>query len=355
MNAASSPDPTERSTTISTGGLPELGIDRRRFVQAATLLAAGGALAGGTSGRAAAAETTDLKTWFENVENFSGVVDERGSSLVLVEVGAAGNGGGFAYEPACVRVDPGTTVRFEWTGDGGAHDVTAEDESYASDLVGDAGHTFEHLFADEGVSTYYCSPHISMGMKGAVVVGDVDVGLAAPAPATDEDGDAGADEELAYLGREPDYVGWFAATDNYRRTVDMRGQSLVRIQVGADGNGGGYAISPPAVAIDPGTEVLWEWVGEDGPHGFRADDGSYESPSQDVGDWGLVFDGVGISKYACLPHAPEGMRGAIVVGDPYEGLLRLTGDELAAAGGVGLFSALVGVFLAAVREGNEQE
>ncbi|WP_254534853.1 halocyanin domain-containing protein [Halomarina litorea] len=340
------------STCTTPETVPATGhsLPRRRFLQSATLLAASGMFVGGASGRATATETPDLEAWFSNVSNYSGVVDERGRSLVLVRVGADGNGGAFAFEPACLRVDPGTTVRWEWTGEGGVHDVTAADGSYASELVDTSGHQFEHTFDAEKVTTYACSPHEVMGMKGAVVVGDADVGLENADFPAGESGDA---EEITYLAREPHYGGWFSHTDNYGRTVDMRGRSLVRIQVGTAGNGGGFAISPAAVAIDPGTEVLWEWVGEDGPHKFTAENDSYESPEQSKGDFGMVFDGVGVSKYSCDPHHAEGMRGAIVVGDPYEGLPRVTDDEFAALGGVGLAGALFALFVAMSRERDE--
>jgi hypothetical protein len=40
-------------------------------------------------------------------------------------------------------------------------------------LVTDAGFTFEYTFEEEGVTTYYCQPHQSLGMKGVVVVGSL--------------------------------------------------------------------------------------------------------------------------------------------------------------------------------------
>ncbi|MEF8863987.1 MAG: halocyanin domain-containing protein, partial [Haloarculaceae archaeon] len=118
----------------------------------------------------------DYEGWFEDVSNFDGTVDRRGQPEVTVEVGAQGNGGAFAFEPAAVRVDPGTTVIWEWTGEGGGHNVVSEegtDYSYESELVSDAGFTFEHTFEQEGISKYFCVPHRSLGMKGAVVVGNV--------------------------------------------------------------------------------------------------------------------------------------------------------------------------------------
>lgn len=114
--------------------------------------------------------SAEFDGWFDNVDNYDGVTDETGSSEVTVEVGAQGNGGGFAFAPAAVRVDSGTTVVWEWTGDGGNHNVAAEDGSFESETVGESGHTFEHTFEESGTYKYVCTPHETMGMKGAVVV-----------------------------------------------------------------------------------------------------------------------------------------------------------------------------------------
>jgi halocyanin-like protein len=119
------------------------------------------------SGRDGSAE---FDGWFDDVGNYDGVVDETGSSEVTVTVGAQGNGGGFAFSPAAVRIDAGTTVVWEWTGDGGSHNVVAEDGSFESEQTDEAGHAFEHEFGDSGTYKYACVPHKAMGMKGAVVV-----------------------------------------------------------------------------------------------------------------------------------------------------------------------------------------
>lgn len=308
-------------------------VNRRQFLKTATVLTVGG-VAVGSAQPVAAQQEADLTSWFSDVSNYEGIVDERGQARVIVKVGAEGNGGGFAFSPAAVQIDPGTTVVWKWTGEGGSHNVVAEDGAYESEMVGTAGSTFEHTFDTDGVSTYACIPHKAMGMKGAVIVGDVTV--ATPEP------------EFTYVTQEPDYGDWFDDVDNFDGTVDMRGQEEVRIQVGADGNGGGFALSPPAVTVDPGTRVIWEWTGDDGPHEFAATDGEYASPLQSTGEWGLVFDGVGISEYACEPHATRGMKGAIVVGDLYEGVYEVTTSQLAVLGSLGtaLLSPLAfGAFL----------
>ena len=115
----------------------------------------------------------DYGGWFSDVGNYSGeTVDMRGQDTVTVEVGVQGNGGPNAFGPPAIHVDVGTTVQFEWTGDG-VHNVVNEGGGYSSgSAVGAAGVNFEHTFEEAGISKYYCEPHRTVGMKGAVVVGD---------------------------------------------------------------------------------------------------------------------------------------------------------------------------------------
>ncbi|WP_433625840.1 halocyanin domain-containing protein [Halomicrococcus sp. NG-SE-24] len=127
-------------------------IDRRTFVR-------------GAVGAAALASTPAAANTAPDV------VDETGKSEVIVKVGVQGNGGPYAFGPEAVRVDPGTTVRWKWTGEG-MHNVVAEDGSFESEMLGEAGATFEHTFEETGTSKYVCSPHKSMGMTGVVVVGE---------------------------------------------------------------------------------------------------------------------------------------------------------------------------------------
>lgn len=115
-------------------------------------------------------ESTEFGGWFDNVANFDGVVDKTGQSEVTIMVGAEGNGGGFAFDPAAITVDPGTTVVWEWTGKGSTHNVADDDGSFESEMTDEAGHTFSHTFDVAGTFKYKCVPHESMGMKGAVVV-----------------------------------------------------------------------------------------------------------------------------------------------------------------------------------------
>jgi halocyanin-like protein len=151
---------------------------RRRTFAATVGLAGATALAGcsggsggdgGDDGDGGDGGKRSFGGWLDNVDNYDGVVDETGSGKVTVQVGAAGNGGHFAFEPAAVKVSSGTTVTWEWT-DEGTYNVAANDGSFESEMTSEAGYTFEHTFDDAGTYKYSCTPHESMGMKGVVVV-----------------------------------------------------------------------------------------------------------------------------------------------------------------------------------------
>jgi halocyanin-like protein len=268
---------------------------RRQFLAAGTVAGAGAAL-GATA--PAAAQSGEFGGWFDDVDNYDGVVDRTGQDEVTVEVGVDNGGQPYGFGPAAVRIDPGATVVWEWTGKGGSHNVVADDDSYESELVSEEGHTFSQTFDSEGVSKYLCVPHEALGMKGAIVVGS---------------GGGGGGGELT----EPDYGGWFDGVNNYDGTVDKRGQSEVTVDVGVPNGDGPYGFGPAAVRVDPGTTVVWEWTGDGGSHNVVAEDGSYESElvSEAGHTFSHTFESKGVSKYICVPHEALGMKGAIVVGD----------------------------------------
>jgi halocyanin-like protein len=126
---------------------------------------------GSASGDGGGAGVSAVEEYLSDAGNYDGVEDMSGSGSVTVEVGAQGNGGGFAFAPAAIRVAPGTTVTWEWTGKGGQHNVVHEGGAFESELVTEAGHTFEYTFEEAGTYRYYCQPHRALGMKGVVVVG----------------------------------------------------------------------------------------------------------------------------------------------------------------------------------------
>ncbi len=157
--------------------MPERNVTRRTVlggtVAVATGLAgcSGGGTAPGAAGDGEGTGTTEaVAAYLSNAGNYDGVVDETGASEVTVTVGSEANGGHFGFAPAAVRVSTGSSVVWEWTGLGSTHNVVAEDGSFESKLVAEAGHTFSRTFAEPGAIEYYCTPHRTMGMKGVVVV-----------------------------------------------------------------------------------------------------------------------------------------------------------------------------------------
>lgn len=164
---------SRRTVLTATGAIATVGL-------AGCTGGSGGSDGGGSGGDEGGEEATDSPTegssspdfdgWFDNVDNYDGVVDRTGTSEVTVAVGAEGNGGNFAFEPAAVRVSTGTTVVWEWTGKGSSHNVVAEDGAFESELTDEEGFTFEQTFESAGMIKYACTPHKSVGMKGAVVV-----------------------------------------------------------------------------------------------------------------------------------------------------------------------------------------
>jgi halocyanin-like protein len=113
----------------------------------------------------------EVSDYLSDAGNFDGsVADETGSGSVEVDVGAQGNDGNFAFEPPAVRVDAGTEVTWVWTGEGGQHNVVHEDGAFESELTEEQGFEFSHTFEESGNYLYFCEPHKSLGMKGAVIV-----------------------------------------------------------------------------------------------------------------------------------------------------------------------------------------
>jgi halocyanin-like protein len=166
-------------------------VSRRSLLKAGTGAAA--ATAVGASGTALAQSGENYGGYLSNANGYDGTtIDMTGQSNVTI---AVGSGNGLGFGPAAVQVDPGTTVTWEWTGQGGAHNVVAEDGSFDSgETVADEGTTFEHTFESEGVAQYYCNPHKGVGMKGVVAVGDTAEGQVAT-PSGDGGGGGGGDGE----------------------------------------------------------------------------------------------------------------------------------------------------------------
>ncbi|AFK19879.1 halocyanin domain-containing protein [Haloferax mediterranei ATCC 33500] len=320
----------------------------------------------------AQASGANLDSWFEKTSNYDGIVDKTGSSSVTVTVGSQANNGAFGFGPAAVRVDPGTTVVWEWTGKGGVHDVTADDGSFGSELVGDAGHTFEHTFDSEGVYKYVCSPHAALGMKGAIVVGNAAAGSAATTQSSEETEQEETEETAEQSsGEDVDLNTWFENTSNFDGVEGQTGLKRVTVEVGTQANDGAFGFGPAAIRVSKGTTVVWKWTGNGGSHNVAATDGSFKSEL--VSDSGHTFehtfDETGTYRYACTPHETLGMKGAVVVSDDEGGsnaqvaepfddpeTERLGGLALAGTFGAAITSpALFGAFLWFKDRGNDGE
>lgn len=115
---------------------------------------------------------SEVDQWIVDSDNFDGtVVDKTGADAATITVGAPGNGGAFAFAPPVVRVSADTTVRWKWTGNGGAHNVVFQDIDLGSGgPVPEPGVHFEHSFDETGTYRYACAPHRALGMKGVVIV-----------------------------------------------------------------------------------------------------------------------------------------------------------------------------------------
>jgi halocyanin-like protein len=113
-----------------------------------------------------------VQSWMSGAAGFGGSVsDETGAKSVTMKVGAQSEKGPYAFDPAVVRVSPGTEVTWQWTGKGGAHNVVAKGGAFESgDAVSKASATYSHTFEETGTFLYYCTPHRSLGMKGVVIV-----------------------------------------------------------------------------------------------------------------------------------------------------------------------------------------
>lgn len=152
-------------------------VDRRHFVRGTGAAIVTGVLAGCTGGGDGdgGGETTppqQIDDYLSGANNYGGTIsDQTGKSEVTIDVGA---GNGLSFGPAAVRIGTGTTVVWEWTGQGGSHNVVAAEDSdsqfRSGDPTAESGHTFEKSFDDAGIQLYYCNPHRAQGMLGAIEV-----------------------------------------------------------------------------------------------------------------------------------------------------------------------------------------
>ncbi len=125
---------------------------RREFLRTAGGATAAATAAAGTAaaqeGGGGAQVQPDFGGHLDGVDG--GYEDLRGQSEVTIEVGASGNGGNLAFAPAGIWIDTGTTVTWEWTGEGGGHNVVASEGASLDSgaAVSEAGSTYEFTFEE---------------------------------------------------------------------------------------------------------------------------------------------------------------------------------------------------------------
>ena len=166
--AATDAEPTAAGTA-SGDGTTDVGTTSTETTDGGTATsdATGNDTAGTTVGTGAVDEHLSSANGYDG-----SVADETGSDTVEVAVGAGENG--FAFDPAAIRVSPGTTITWTWTGEGGAHNVVSDGDGPLDSGEPATGEsvTYEATLDSPGAYPYYCEPHQSLGMKGAVVVAD---------------------------------------------------------------------------------------------------------------------------------------------------------------------------------------
>ena len=173
--------PTGREPAPADGTDDGTALGRRGFIRAGV----GTAVAAGIVGAGGIAASQAYGGWLSDTSNYEATQDFTDTEAVTVAVGAGENGQLFA--PPAILVDPGTTVTWEWTGEGSGHTVTHEpsaedaEPAFGSDQMEAAGETFQYTFEAEGTFRYFCEPHRSDGMKGVVAVGSTDDELVEPA------------------------------------------------------------------------------------------------------------------------------------------------------------------------------
>ncbi len=155
-------------------------VSRRTFIRGAGGATAAAGVAAGASGTAAGQDDEEnggdeVPDWPSGAEgNLGTYEDARGRDEVTVMVGADDDG--LAFDPTLLWVDPGTTITWEWTGQGGGHNVeTVEGPAdLQSEIVDEEGftYTYETGEDDEGITHYLCAPHDAVGMHAGLAVGD---------------------------------------------------------------------------------------------------------------------------------------------------------------------------------------
>jgi len=150
-------------------------VSRRAFLRAgagATAVATATGSAAAQEGGGGGGNVQPVWSSYVSDANDNGYVDARGQDEVTI--GVYSN----YFEPTFVWVDPDTTIVWEFEEAG--HNVKFNSQPDGAGLSGTPGGTFDIISPGEthtvtastaGMYDYYCGPHESQGMKGAIAVG----------------------------------------------------------------------------------------------------------------------------------------------------------------------------------------
>lgn len=136
---------------------------------------------------------------------------------------------------------------------------------------------------------------------GAVAVAGCSTG-SAQAPSYDAPSVSVPETVSSYLSDVSNFDG---------TALELTDRDEVTVGVGAEGNSGNNAYSPVAIAVSPGTSVVWEWLR--GSHNVIDTDGAFQSDLGTDLTFEYTFEEAGTYTYYCSPHEQYGMKGAVVV------------------------------------------
>lgn len=161
-------------------------IDRRRFLAVAGGGTLATAIAGcsddetvevdASTGEAQVDVPNDLDEYLGDANGYDQqIIDLTNERSVTIAVGAGSEG--LQYDPVAFRIEKQTTISWVWTGKGGAHDVTATEDSFraldSDEPVAQAGEEWDYAVSGDAVHKefkYFCSNHRDEGMKGGFEV-----------------------------------------------------------------------------------------------------------------------------------------------------------------------------------------
>lgn len=150
-----------------------------------------------------------------------------------------------------------------------------------------------------------------LGRRSFVVGAGAVVGMVATAGCIGDDDDD--DDTTDDNGEdEVDVDTYLEDTPNFDSVEDFTGQDEVTIENGFKDDYNGFVFDPPAIQVDVGTTVVWEWI-DDEAHSVTHEGGDFDSGDEQDHEFEYTFDEEGTWLYYCRPHQAMGQKGAVIV------------------------------------------